>query len=147
MKALFRFLCELFRKIRTTFSSKELRPAMTNSRQLCTLNKQKITRDQFDNSASAPAYEIKRIGKKIYIVGANSSNAITQDSVGDLSRRIKQSNKPVKIVTTGLSKAQVGRIVGSIRNAIAKGIYIKKVDSSDSNRVLTYEILATGESK
>ena len=100
MKALFRFLCELFRKIRTTFSSKELRPAMTNSRQLCTLNKQKITRDQFDNSASAPAYEIKRIGKKIYIVGANSSNAITQDSVGDLSRRIKQSNKPVKIVTT-----------------------------------------------
>ena len=96
MKALFRFLCELFRKIRTTFSSKELRPAMTNSRQLCKLNKQKITRDQFDNSASVPAYEIKRIGKKIYIVGANSSNVVTQDSVGDLSRRIKQSNKPVK---------------------------------------------------
>lgn len=144
MKALFRFLCELFRKIRTTISSKELRSAMTNSRQLCKLNKQKITRDQFDNSASVPAYEIKRLGKKIYIVDANSSKIITQDSVGDLSRRIKQSNKPVKIVTTGLSKAQVGRIVGSIRNATAKGIYIKKVDSSDNNRVLTYEILATG---
>ena len=120
---------------------------MTNSRQLCKLNKQKITRDQFDNSASVPAYEIKRLGKKIYIVDANSSKIITQDSVGDLSRRIKQSNKPVKIVTTGLSKAQVGRIVGSIRNATAKGIYIKKVDSSDNNRALTYEILATGESK
>lgn len=147
MKVLFRLLRELFRKIHTNISSKGLKSTMTNPRQLHKVSKRKITLEQFDSSVSAPAYEIKRIGKKIYIVGANSSNVITRDSVGDLSRRIKQSNKPVKIVTTGLSKAQVGRIVGSIRNATAKGIYIKKVDSSDNNRALTYEILATGDPK
>lgn len=147
MKALFRFLFELFRKIRTNISSKGLKSTMVKPLQLHKLGKQKITLDQFDNSVVAPAYEIKRVGKKIYIINANSSNFVTQGSMDDLSRQIKQSTKPIKIVTTGLSKAQVGRIVGNIKSATTKGIYIKKVDSSDRNRALTYEILAMGESK
>lgn len=107
--------------------------------------KQKITREQFDNCVATPAYEIKRIGRTIYIVGVNSRSFVTQDSLDNLSRQIKQNTKPMKIVTTGLSKAQVGRIVSRIKTAAAKRIYIKKVDSSDSNRVLSYEILVTEE--
>lgn len=109
--------------------------------------KQRITREQFDNCVATPAYEIKRIGRRIYIVGTNSRSFITQDCLDNLSRQIKQSPKPMKIVTTGLSKAQVGRIVSYIKTATAKRVFIKKIDSSDSNRVLSYEILVTGEAE
>lgn len=144
MNKLFQFLLKLLGRIRSNLGSKELSENMPRPQKLY---KQRITLDQFDSSVPTPAYEIKRVGKKIYIVDATSSNYVTQSSIDDLSYQIKQSTKPMKIVTTGLSKAQVGRIVSNIKAATTKGIYIKKVAPSASNRTLTYEILATGEPK
>ena len=120
---------------------------------ILTMTRPKISSSHFDKCKSA--IEIKRVGRKIVIATRDGAIPISRDSVTQLTKQIEQGNKSVKIRANGLSRAQVGRIAGDLKNSSGMGVYIRRapvkqtpigrssVGRYGQAQLMNYEILVT----
>ena len=105
----------------------------------------RVSEDRFEVSESN--YEIKRIGKDVII--RNKCNGVTvpvsKQEILDLRRNVLTGSRNAKIRTTGLSRAQLGRIVSDLRGNNHAGVHIRRIATrgSENSRALNYEILLT----
>lgn len=137
-KRIFRFLLSLWNGSRLCKKTESWDKDMATK---ALLPKRKITIDEFERATPKNIYMIKRVGKGMYIMQHNKAVDLTRSNIQKLSENIIQSNSTAKIITMGLSRAQVGRVAGDIQAAVPEGVYIRKADSQDSRKLLTYEIL------
>ena len=93
---------------------------------------------------TSTAFEIKRIGKSYYII--LGTNSIKRFSENELENLVKKGNI-MKIKVTGLSRAQAGRIVNSIKKASQAHVAIRRVTSAENSRsqVANFEIFLLGD--
>lgn len=62
--------------------------------------------------------EIARIGNRLAMVDKrNTITPVTKDSIAKLTQHITYGSKTSRIVAKGLSRAQVGKFTGSLKNA------------------------------
>ena len=91
--------------------------------------------------------EIKRIGKNVVIVdGRGMVKPISQRDIKFLKATVLRDRSSAKIRTNGLSRSQVGRIVGDLREDSSVGVYIRRVpmQHAEEPRATSYEILLMG---
>lgn len=88
-----------------------------------------------------PICRVSRIGKSLYIRNNKKVAPVTGESVKVLREKIKESHAPAKLTFHGLSRAQVGRVVGDIvHNNDHVNVHVRKSSSEDSP-VLEFEVL------
>lgn len=111
--------------------------------------KDKIASTEFENHSIVSI--IKRVGKEVVVV--DSRGATTRISPKYL-KRLKTSSLnnrgSVRIRANGLSRAQVGRIVGDLKEDFSGDVYIRKVSQPQRRlgkaQTMSFEILLKGDS-
>lgn len=91
---------------------------------------------------------IKRTGKNIVIVDANGTlMPISRKNVEDLRATAIRNNQSAIIRTSGLSRAQVGRIVGDLKEGAGVNVFVRKAASPSSRKpqATNFEILLMDE--
>ncbi len=105
----------------------------------------KISLNEFKNRSTVG--EIKRIGKSIIIVDESGSHSlISRSRIKSLKSSALRNKKTAIIKASGLSRAQVGRIVGDLKDGEPVDVYIRKIamQNSDRPKVTNFEILLMG---
>jgi len=75
-----------------------------------------------------PKYEIKRIGSQVYLTekGSGIGVSLSRAKIEALCKTIEENSEPTKITITGLSRAQLGRILGDLQENSTKQAFVKR---------------------
>ena len=102
----------------------------------------KISSAEFDKHTAVG--EIRRIGKNVVIVDEQGSLIpISHKYVKNLRTSALRNRRSAIIKANGLSRAQVGRIAGDLKEGSPVGVYIRRVSTPKSNKpqATNFEIL------
>ena len=94
--------------------------------------------------------EIKRVGKHIVVIDESGSFLpISYNNVKNLRSYALREKRSAIIRANGLSRAQVGRIAGDLKEGAPIDVYIRKVavPKSDKPQATNFEILLIGGNK
>lgn len=103
--------------------------------------------DYSKKSHNSAIREVKRVGKSIVVVGIDGAKKpITPDFVRGIKTEAIVDNAPVTIKASGLSRAQIGRIVSDLKTDSINEVFVRRLPSKSTGRVqaTSYEILITG---
>lgn len=112
------------------------------SRQKVKTPRLKISASEFDRQTVAS--EIKRIGKSLVIINEQGKmSLVSQSRIKGLKSSVLQNADSAIIRTNGLSRAQVGRIVGDLKQGSPAHVFVRRVSTQKANkpRATSFEIL------
>lgn len=139
-KKIYKFFLELLiNDNKKTMKGNEKMPTKTLK-----MPRAKISSTEFEKHAIVG--EIKRIGKNIFIVDEQGIvSPVSQKHVKGLSTSVLKNRNSAIIKANGLSRAQVGRIAGDLKNNSSYGVYIRKVAAPKLGKpqATNFEILLT----
>ena len=107
--------------------------------------RKKISSSEFDKST--PEYEIKRVGNQIVIRSRQKDRGLaclaSKANIEALRKSIEKNKGSAKIQVTGLSRAQLGRIVGDLQENSSKIAYVRKkaITKGTPPQATNFEIL------
>lgn len=141
----------MFKKETQPFESKKIKKKEERtdmSTKALSMPRPKISSTEFSKHSTVG--EIRRVGKSIVVVDESGAVLpISYNSVKSLRASALRKKRSAIIRANGLSRAQVGRIVGDLKEGAPIDVYIRKVTTSKSDKpqVTNFEILLMDENK
>jgi hypothetical protein len=82
-----------------------------------------------DSAVNSPlVYEIKRIGKNLVVENTHGEILpVSREIIQNIGNVILEKNQSAKIIATGVSRAEVGLIVGDLKRSSTANVYAIKI--------------------
>lgn len=129
-------------KLKITNKKKQQKAEEYMATKTMKLPRAKVSSAEFNKHSTVG--EIKRIGKNVVIVdNSGSLIPISQKYVKSLKASALRNRRSAIIKVNGLSRAQIGRVVGDFKEDPSVGVYIRKIPTQKTNKpkATNFEIL------